>query len=212
MKIIALEGIDGSGKTTQSRILYQELKEELKMPVNLYECCSKDNFWGEIIKKLYSAESDSTLSPIGRPRAIQELLYGLCARANFRKINPTSDSIVVSDRSIMTAYASHYGQLPSWYISLLEPRVIPDLVFFLDIEPKVGLERIANRGIRLLDEELGSLVNFRDTYFELMERNRPACLAKVQFKVVDGHQTVEEVHNQIRAELEGYLDLERRVI
>ncbi|MEM4240189.1 MAG: hypothetical protein QXM31_03370 [Candidatus Woesearchaeota archaeon] len=206
MKVIAFEGIDGSGKTTQAALLHQYLQQNSSLPVSMYSCCSKNNFWGAVIKKVYRLDSNSSLKCLGKLRSIQEILYALCARSNTKKISNSPDSLVIADRSIITAYASHYKKLPEWFVSLLEPRVIPSLVFFLDIEPSVAISRIASREGKFHDEHLESLVEFRGTYFNyIMGDRRPACLAGTKFMVIDGNKPVGQVHQEIRASLDDYI-------
>ena len=196
MKVIAFEGIDGCGKSTQARLLHESLVDQGAVNVTLYQYTGKDNYWGRRIRDVYALDSVHMLKPLRRFRAMQELLYSLCARSNLRKLHPNDGSLVIADRSIVTAYASHIGRLPEWYITFLEPKLIPDVVVFLDVDPEVGLSRIANRETMFLDEDLESAWEFRSNYQSLESGNLPRILKTAEFITIDASRSIERVHKE----------------
>ena len=204
-KTIAFEGIDGAGKTTQSLKLVDSLRGSGRGDVQLYKYTSKENFWGRTIKKIYSVETGGPYAVLQQCRSLQELLYALSARKNLEAIHGNSQSVIIADRSIVTAYASHHNLLPEWYLRLVEPKLIPDIVVYLDVEPATGLERIAERHIRFLDEDLSSEIEFRNTYLSFFNGDRPRALQSCKFLKIDGNLPEEDVHHEVLSQLERFL-------
>ncbi len=208
MEQIALEGIDGAGKSTQIKRLSERLTID-GYPTALWHYTSKDNLWGRLIKRIYADNPDSSLDFIRESRCVQELLYALSSRANLNKIEDRikADTILISDRSIISAYASHIDKLPPWFIDLVEPKIIPDLAIFLDIPPEEGMRRIQGRNTLLLDENLEELVHFRNCYERIMGQERPKSLQKTRFVKVDGtlpeREVADSMYEIVRTELKG---------
>jgi len=192
MKHIAFEGIDGAGKSTQADIQYSRL-QDMRVPTSVYRYSEKNNLWGKIIKKAYSLDAQSSFHFLFKPRIIQETLYALSARANLRSSRRENNELLLSDRSIVTAYASHLNDVPEWFISLVEPQTTPNLVIYLDIPPEVGLKRINDRYSKFRDEDLESLTEFRDLYMHVMSEKRPKRLKDTEFVIVDATRSLEEV-------------------
>lgn len=140
--LIAFEGIDGAGKTTQARAIAHTLREigldviESKEPTN--------GAWGQ---KLRASASTGRLPPR------EELdLFVKDRREHVRTlIQPAlgQGQIVIVDRYYYStaAYQGARGMDYEEIIVLNEtfaPR--PDLLFLLRVEPSVGRARIATRG------------------------------------------------------------------
>ncbi len=195
MKHIAFEGIDGAGKSTQVDIQYSRL-EGMQVPTSVYRYSEKNNLWGKIIKGAYSLDGQSSFNLFFKPRIIQETLYALSARANLRSSRKENSELLLSDRSIVTAYASHLNDIPEWFISLVEPPITPNLVIYLDIPPEVGLIRINDRYSKFRDEDLESLTEFRDLYMHVMSEKRPKRLKDTEFVIVDATKSLEEVTSE----------------
>jgi len=203
MKTIAFEGIDGCGKTTQCTLLYEKFRENPS--ICLYRYTDRDNFWGRVLKKAYDTSSRSILRYLGKPKTIQELLYAFSARANLKKAGASENSTILADRSIVTAYASHLNILPEWYINLIEPKLIPDTVVYLDLNPFEGLQRIATRENKYRDEDLESMIEFRNAYLQILYKKRPKSLEKTKFHFIDSRGTIDSVHREIMGKLEHEL-------
>lgn len=123
-------------------------------------------------------------------------MYALSARANLRSCRRDNSELLLSDRSIVTAYASHLNDVPEWFISLIEPQTTPDLVIYLDVPPEVGLRRINDRRKKLKDEDLESLTKFRDLYMHIMSEKRPKKLKDTEFVMIDATKSLEEVTSE----------------
>ncbi len=186
-RLVTLEGIDGSGKSTQTRNLSDLLSKE-GVKVARYHYTSKDNFWGGVIRGMYSNGSYKGLGPLKSSFYVQELLYALSARANLKRINGSlsESELLLSDRSIITAYATHLDRLPHWFLDLAEPRLVPELAIYLDIPPEAAIERIGDRTVKYDDENLAELAYFRQCYERIIGKERPRRLAQTQFVRVDG--------------------------
>jgi dTMP kinase len=195
MKHIAFEGIDGAGKSTQVDTQYSRL-QDMQIPTSVYRYSEKNNMWGKIIRKAYSLNQQSSLHFLFKSRIIQETLYALSARANLRLCRRDNSELLLSDRSIVTAYASHLNDVPEWFISLIEPPTTPNLVIYLDIPPEVGLKRINDRYSKFRDEDLESLTEFRDLYINVMSEKRPKRLKDTDFVIVDATKSLEEVTSE----------------
>lgn len=141
---IVFEGGEGSGKTTQSRLLSQALSE--KGIPNLLTREPGDTALG---KELRYILLDKDREPISR-RA--EMLLFAAERAEHveKVIKPAlaRGEIVICDRysASTVAYQAYAGGLdvePVTFISQwASESLTPDITYFLDVEPSVGLERV----------------------------------------------------------------------
>jgi dTMP kinase len=144
-RLIVLEGIDGSGKTTQARALVRRLRRRGFKAAFFRE--PTRGRWGREIKR-HARRADS-LTPE------EELaLFVKDRRENMSKnLRPAlaAGRIVVLDRYYFStiAYQGAKGIDPGRICRLNEAFAVkPDLVVFLDIDAGAGLGRIANRKTR----------------------------------------------------------------
>ena len=204
MEHIAFEGIDGAGKSTQVDIQYSRL-QDMQIPTSVYRYSEKNNVWGRIIRDVYSIHRQSNLHILFKPKIIQEMLYALSARANLKSCKRNNTELLLSDRSIVTAYASHMNEIPEWFISLIEPPTTPDLVIYLDVPPEVGLRRINDRYNKFKDEDLESLIEFKDLYMHIMSEKRPKRLKNTKFVKIDATRSLEEVTSKATEVIDEFM-------
>lgn len=140
--LIVFEGIDGAGKSTQAEILMKTLQERGFDVVYFRE--PSEGKWGREIKK--KAAHPDSLSPE------EELeLFLKDRKENVEKnLKPAlkGKKVVILDRYYYStiAYQGAKGIDRERIKKLNEGFAVePDLVFFLDVDPQEGLDRIKNR-------------------------------------------------------------------
>lgn len=185
---ISLEGVDGSGKSTQARLLVEALGEET---VAIREPGGTDA--AERIRTLL-ADPDVALEPLA------ELMLFLAARADLteRVIRPALEAgrHVVADRfsdSSVAYQGAARGLGVGEVIGLCEAAtdgLWPDLTLLLRIEPETGLGRAAGDD-RFEQEGLALQEEVATAYEEI------AMIASDRVVVVDATGTVEEVHARV---------------
>jgi dTMP kinase len=194
---ISLEGVDGSGKSTQARLLTEKLGAGT---VAIREPGGTEA--AEEIRKLLT---DTTL-PL-EPMA--ELLLFLAARADLteRVIRPALDEgrDIVSDRfsdSSVAYQGAARGLGVGEVINLCDTAtdgLWPDLTLLLRIDPEVGLGR-ADGEDRFEAEGLELQREVAAAYDEI------AMIAADRVTVIDATGTVDEVHARIVAAVEDRRD------
>jgi dTMP kinase len=144
-RLIVLEGIDGSGKTTQARSLLRRLRRRGFKAAFFRE--PTRGRWGREIKR--HARTAGSLTPE------EELaLFVKDRRENVAKnLRPAlaAGKVVVLDRYYFStiAYQGAKGLDPGRIRRMNEAFALrPDLVIFLDIDAPAGLGRIAGRKTR----------------------------------------------------------------
>jgi len=185
---ISLEGVDGSGKSTQARLLVEALGEET---VAIREPGGTDA--AERIRELL-ADPDVELEPLA------ELMLFLAARADLteRVIRPALEAgrDVVADRfsdSSVAYQGAARGLGVGEVITLCETAtdgLWPDLTLLLRIDPETGLGR-AESDDRFEQEGLGLQQAVATAYEEI------AQIARDRFAVIDATGSVEEVHARV---------------
>ncbi|HEX7245348.1 MAG TPA: dTMP kinase [Solirubrobacterales bacterium] len=185
---ISLEGIDGSGKSTQAKLLAEALG-----PQTLLIREPGGTEAAERIRGLL-ADPDVELDPFA------ELLLFLAARADLtaRVIRPALEAGrgVVADRfadSSVAYQGAARGLGVGEVISLTDNAsdgLWPDLTILLRVDPEVGLGR-ADGNDRFESEGLELQRAVATAYEEI------AMIASDRVVVVDGSGTVDEVHERI---------------
>ena len=166
-RFFALEGIDGSGKSTQLKLLAKRL-EEAGFPC-LTTCEPTDRPIGRLLRQVLTGQvqCDSRVAaPLFAADRLDHLLNGengLCAAVE-RGIT------VLSDRYYFSSYAYQSVDLPlEWVIQANRPcadLLRPTATLFIDISPELALERIAqNRESTELFETRDRLTRTRAQYF-----------------------------------------------
>ena len=185
---ISLEGVDGSGKSTQARLLVAALGEET---VAIREPGGTEA--AERIRELL-ADPGVELEPLA------ELMLFLAARADLteRVIRPALEAgrHVVADRfsdSSVAYQGSARGLGVCEVIGLCDTAtdgLWPDLTLLLRIDPETGLGR-AESDDRFEREGLGLQEAVAEAYEEI------AQIASDRVEVVDASGAVEEVHARV---------------
>jgi len=185
---VSLEGVDGSGKTTQARLLADALGPEtllIREPGGTRAA--------ERIRELL-ADPELEIDPFA------ELLLFSAARADLvtRVIRPAAEAglDIVADRFADSSVAYQGGArgLGTSHVLSLTDTVIdglwPDLTVLLRVDPEVGLGRAAGDD-RFEAEGLELQRAVAEGYEEI------ATIAADRVVAVDGSGSVEEVHERI---------------
>jgi dTMP kinase len=189
---LSLDGIDGTGKSTQARLLADRL-HGLAVPVTT--CADPGGTdLGAALRELLLGHRHQ----IG-PRA--EALLFMASRAELvdRVIRPalTRGEVVVSDRFLLATvvYQGHAGGLDPddlWDIGMLATGgMVPDLTIVFDVPPEVAAVR--RRGVADRFESRG------DEYYRLV---RQGFLAEARRRqethvLIDAGPDVEAVHDEV---------------
>jgi dTMP kinase len=185
---ISLEGVDGSGKSTQARLLVEALGADT--------VAIREPGGTEAAERIRDLLADPTLEL--DPMA--ELMLFLAARADLteRVIRPALEAgrDVVADRfsdSSVAYQGAARGLGVGEVIGLCETAtdgLWPDLTLLLKIEPETGLGRAA--GDDRFEQEGLSLQEAVATAYEEI-----AMIASDRVTVIDATGTVEEVHARV---------------
>lgn len=191
----ALEGIDGSGKSTQLKLLARRLEEE-GVPC-LTTCEPTDGPIGKLLRQVLTGQvkcDSRVVAPLFAADRLDHLLReeaGLC-RTVERGVT------VLTDRYYFSSYAYQSVDLPlEWVIEVNRPcagLLRPTATLFLDVSPELALERITqNRDGAELFETRDRLTRTREQYFKAfaLEQDRERVI------VIPGDRDVETVAGDI---------------
>jgi len=201
-KFIVLEGIDGSGKSSQIGRLVERL-EGLGIPCRA-DREPTDRPVGALIRRALTGETPLDPRVIAALYAADRLDHlvngenGLCAALD-------QGITVVSDRYYFSSYAYHSVDVDmDWVIeanSLSAGLLRPTVTVFLDVPVETAMERIRrNRDHEELFEKEDRLKKTRKLYFAAFQRLKDV----ERVAVVDGAGTEEQVAGRIWAAVSPY--------
>jgi dTMP kinase len=192
---IAFEGIDGSGKSTQVKLLSDRL---IALGHNVYPTFEPSN--GEIglmIRKILKGETKADERTIAALFVADRLDHLLNEKIGL--VKKLEEGItVITDRYYFSNYAYNGTQMDmQWVInanSLSADILRPDLTIFIDLAPEISMERLTkNRETIELYENLENLKAVRAKYLEAFELLKN--LERVA--IVNGNQTPEMISDAI---------------
>jgi dTMP kinase len=157
--LIAFEGLDQSGKATQTRHLRARL-EQTGLKVHTLSFPDYETPIGREIRSALDGERDFAAD-------VMQLLY-VANRFEYRpRIEAwlESGAIVICDRyrASSVAYGEAQGLDPAWLESVQAPLPAPDVTIYLDIAPETGVRR-KSAGRDLYERDLSLLARVRASY------------------------------------------------
>ncbi len=200
-KLIAIEGIDGSGKSTQAKILFDELLRKGHPAVLTSE--STNNGIGAIIRNDLKAAGGNL-----DPRTMQLVFTADRSQHVLQVIEPrlANGSTIICDKYYHStaAYAYAFGLDMGEFLHVnwtLFPK--PSLTLIFDLPAEVAAERIETsnkRPERFENIELQKKV--REGYMKL------ARLPRLQWgdiRVIDAAASADEVHSRVMEEVSRHI-------
>lgn len=201
---ITFEGIDGSGKDTQAKLLAKYFKNKGYSVIRTRE--PGGTSIGEKIRKIL-------LSPkIDRVDQRAEVLLFAASRAqivsNIIKPALEKGKIVISNRYVDSSYA--YQGIArkmglDWVIEINKwatQGLLPDITFFLDIPEELGLKRVdKSRNIRDKIEKDGEIFQkkVREGYYKL------AKLFPERYRIIDANRNEDLIQKDIKKEVDKFI-------
>ncbi len=212
---IVFEGIDGSGKTYQARVIHDYL-ESKGFQVEIIHYTSKEwSVYGKIIKFLTKKARSHILGRIYWDWNIFRFaLFCLNARSIYKKMKKRDldCDILIGDRSIITTYANHQEIIESNFLAqFLLPRIIPNYVIILDLSPNIAISRIIkrNRELVISYEELCEL---RKIYKGFIRGSIPTKYKSIKWSEIDSDHPIDIVSKNIIKKIDNFLDLDKTQI
>ncbi|EGR0659050.1 dTMP kinase [Vibrio cholerae] len=209
-KFIVIEGLEGAGKSTAIQVVVETLQQ------NGIDHITRTREPGGTLlaEKLRALVKEE--HPGEELQDITELLLVYAARVqlveNVIKPALARGEWVVGDRHDMSSQAYQGGGrqiAPSTMQSLKQTALgdfKPDLILYLDIDPKLGLERARGRGEldRIEKMDISFFERARERYLELANSDDSVVM-------IDAAQSIEQVTADIRRALQDWLSQVNRV-
>lgn len=192
---LVLEGIDGSGKSTQIKQLHKRLTGKNIPVASTFE--PTDGPIGSLIRKMLSGSVETDQLTIASLFAADRTDH-LMNRANGVKAMVDQGQIVLCDRYYFSSYAYHAQYMDlDWVIqaNALNAKILrPTATLFIDVDPDVCLARIlAARDSLDMYEKIDILKRVRDNYFLAFERLKD----QENVIIVDGNKPPARVEENI---------------
>lgn len=198
---IVFEGVEGSGKTTQARLLYERLKRKRRAVIYTDEPGA--TLKGFQIRSILLEKDNEELNPIAefflfeadRAHHIQQVI-----RPNLEK-----GFDVICDRFSGSTFAYQgYGRgLAAKHLKEMQiadafarQGVAPDLYILLDLDPSRGLRRIKSSKTRFEEEKLEFHQKIRKGFLKQARENPK------QWLVIDAAKSIDAIRDIIWARVE----------
>jgi dTMP kinase len=157
--LIAVEGIDGAGKSTVAREVCDQLRA-----ASIEACCADKKATGEVLPEVASRaealreliwNSEAPMDPFGSSHWILLIASWYSALDRIQPLfSPQTDHLVIADgwyhRNVAKTIVRS-GTDGRWLDSLFASSVTPDVVVLLDVDPGVAWTRCSE----FTDTELG---------------------------------------------------------
>lgn len=161
---IAIEGIDGSGTSTQTHLLTNGLRNKgYKVFITQAPSAS---LWGGRIRLVLNKQT--LVDPLGLAFAFMADRVSHLSRVQ-SELQARSDDLLVSGRlhlSFLAYQHRHTRKKMEWLSNLLKWLPFPDVTFFIDADPDECYARIKKRSGQDIFESAYSLRAMRDGFFE----------------------------------------------
>jgi len=201
-RFISFEGIDGSGKSTQARLLAENLRA-LGLTVTLTREPGGSPGAEEIRRLVLEGDPDRW-SP-----QTEALLFTAARRDHLEKTIPPAlarGDVVITDRFADSTrmYQGLRGNLDT--VNRLHDLMIgtdPDLTFLIDLDPALGLSRaVARAGLEQRFEDMGLALQttLRAGFLTLASQH-------ARFAVIDGAGSPEAVATDVLARARSHLGI-----
>lgn len=201
-KFIAFEGIDGSGKSTQIRMLADRLKKE---NVDYYMTMEPTEApIGVMLRQILRGKMKADNRVIAALFAADRLDH-LLNEENGIAAKVERGTTVITDRYYFSSYAYHSVDMPmEWVIQANEQSagiLRPTVTVFIDVDPDTAMERIIrNREQQELYEKKPRLTEVRKKYMEAFDR-----LKEVErVVIVDGNGSPEQTAAAVWKEIADF--------
>ena len=181
---ICLEGLDGSGKTTHSKKLVQNLKNEGFEAIYTTEPSRGE--LGTFIREIV-LEGKKRI-----PKVLEAILFAIDRVEHLEKdVKPllNEGKIVVSDRSVYSSLA-YQGSTEldiDWIKEINRFAISPDLGIYIDVPPEIAVKRIRRK--KSVMERLETQKKVREVYMKFVKNG--------ELKTINGNRFKAEVKQSI---------------
>ena len=195
-KFIVFEGTDGSGKTTQMKMLGKYLKAK---GIACYATREPtDSPFGALLRACLTGRIDTDERAIAALFAADRIDH-ITNSVNGILKKLEEGVTVLCDRYYFSSFAYNGGFVPlDWVIELNKPAVSllrPDLTIFLDLSVEESMKRIARRGEPERYETADKQKRIRDRYFDIFR----AFAGKEKIAIVRSEEDKERTQANVRA-------------
>lgn len=210
-RLVAVEGLDGSGKSTQIYLLKRWLElQGLKVFFSEWNSSA-------LVK---SATSKGKKQDLLTPTTFSLIHATDFADRYERQLLPLLKAgyLVLCDRYIFTAFARDVvrGCPPAWVRGIYSFAALPDLTFFFKASLEVSLARILDNRPTLKHHEAGMDLGLSNDPYESFRifqgrifEQYLAMSTEFNFTLMDANQRIEEQQGMVRRLLAARIDLEQ---
>ena len=195
-KFITFEGGEGSGKSTQAKLLYRLIKKTSNEKVFLTREPGGTKL-SEKIRKLIVSKTNYQIDPI-----TELLLINASRNEHIKKVilpKLSNNYSIISDRFLDSTFAyqvSGHGlneKIFDYFNNHIVNDCLPYITFLIDISPTVGIKRSLK--IKKIENRFE---NF-NINFHRRVRNGFKIIAKNNKRIhlIDGNKSIKSIHNEI---------------
>jgi len=191
-KFIVIEGLDGSGKTTQAKLLEARLSRSHNA---IYTAEPSQGKIGTYIRGACLYGEKRLLS------TVEALLFAADRIEHVEnEIKPAlaEGRLVLSDRYVYSslAYQGSAGLSTAWISEINKHALKPDFAVFIDVLPEDVLQRLRRR--RSVMENLETQRKVREIYMQYVEKG--------ELSRINGNKSMKEVAEDLAATVLNFLE------
>jgi dTMP kinase len=199
---VVIEGLDGSGKTSASKVLVEMLNASNPESVKLTYEPHNPSCAGAFIRQILTKEI-TQFDPHFLPLAFATNRLDHCHRVIKPWLAAADNHIVICDRYYLSSLVYQSDDHYSFddIMKLNEFAKKPDIIFFFNVDNKTCYERmqIRNQAPELFET---NLTETRGKYFKAIQYLRETRDENIV--EIDGSGTIEEVANKLRDEIYAF--------
>lgn len=210
--LIVLDGIDGCGKSTQVKLLVEDLKKSgVKTTTTKWKDSAyiQDLFIGDLIKRIHGGEA--VIPPEARTFLLgADLSHRI---ENIIKSKLADDYVVIGDRYAYKIIAQGIarGLDKEWLKTVFNFIIEPDLNIIIDISPELACDRITKyREITFYEAglDVNPSKDRKKAFIEFQKSVRKSIIGLAEKKpgiIIDGSKSIKTQHREITEFVSDFL-------